>query len=377
MNIEPTSRLSPLSPAPGPDHPMQWLVGAVHAIQVLAREPGGRFRLLVDDHEVNADAAPGTLLPDRFTARVTRGGGQPQLDVAVDNDAPNPGLARALLGRIPRQSGLPALLADLHLLLQAPAATRIPEVPETLASLAQLISSASAFASGDATHATLRSSGLFLEARLADGTEPSAQLHRDWKAALLRLASAIEPLADNATQMSIDALPPPQPARPLPRQPRARRGASGWQGDAAAWARLRQLLSGCIARIEIAQLQATGPTPVWLFELPLRGRGGFDVLQLRIRPGTSAGAQPAWQIEIAIDLPALGAIGADLSVRGDRVALHLWAAVAAVARRMEATLAGLATRLQQAGLIVEHIACRYGAPEPPSEGPGGLFSSTA
>lgn len=377
MNIEPASRLSPVSPAPRPDHPLQWQVGAVHAIRVLGREPGGRFRLLVEEHEIDAEAAPGVLLPDRFTARVARGGAQPQLDVVLGEDTLDSDLARALLARIPRQSGLPALLADLHQLLLAPSAVQEPTLVDALSSLARMIADASAFASSDTTEAHLRNSGLFLEARLIADGEPETLVRRDWKAGLLRLAAAIEPLAGAASPMSVDALPPPQPARPLPRQPRARRGAPGWHGDTAEWARLRQLLNGSIARIEIAQLQAIGPSPTWLFEIPLRGRGGFDVLQLRICAAANGGAQPAWQVEIAIDLPALGPIGADLSVRGERVTVQLWADVAAVARRMEATLAGLATQLQNSGLIVEHIACRYGAPEPPSDRPGGIFSTTA
>src|SRR3546814_20593865 len=69
-------------------------------------------------------------------------------------------------------------------------------------------------------------------------------------------------------------------------------------------------------------------------------------------------------VEIAIDLPALGAIGAEVRIAGNRVRVQFWAELSAVARRIESSLVALAGKLQSHGLIVEHVACRYGRPDP-------------
>ncbi|PKM01409.1 MAG: hypothetical protein CVV16_14640 [Gammaproteobacteria bacterium HGW-Gammaproteobacteria-6] len=110
----------------------------------------------------------------------------------------------------------------------------------------------------------------------------------------------------------------------------------------------------------------------------MHGRGGLDVLQIRLLP-TSAGADsnPGWLIQIAIDLPSLGAIGADIRIVENRVRVQFWAEIAAVARRIESSLTSVADQLQRHGLVVEHVACRYGCPESSPGTSGSLVSATA
>lgn len=379
MNIEPASRLAPLSPAPGPNHPVTWLVGSVHPAQVLRRHPDGRVTLRIDDEELLTETPPGQVLPQQFRVRVTRSGTRPELEWLADADDDEESTrTRALLALIPRQAGLPALLAELNAVYEA-ADTRIP--PSLQAALAQVgvaLATPSAFSSPTRVTQTLERSGLLLEARVLDAARGNGYptFTSDWKASLLGLIAALAPYPATAQADLRSDLAPPQPLRELPRQPRGPR--LPWRANASDWGRLHHAALGAVARLEIAQLQAGARQPAWLFEIPMRGRGGLDVLQLRIRPEpASAEADRAWLVEIAIDLPALGAIGAEVRILGNRVRVQFWAELSAVARRIESSLAALAGKLQSQGLIVEHVACRYGKPESTPGASGGLLSATA
>lgn len=382
MNIEPTSRLAPLSPAPGPSTPVNWQVGALLGAHVVGRHSDGRMALRVAHEEVLADVPPGTVLPRSFRVRVARGGTRPQLELVDDGDGDGDEAARtrALLALVPRQAGLAALMAELQPVLDGPGDRFTADIASALAILDTAIPSAEAFANGASAANALANAGLSLEARLAHAaaTGSDAMLLRDWKAALARLTGALHQYPAIAAADARGDLPPPLTRQDLPRQPRAPRLPSPGRATHADWGRLRHAAQAVLARIEIAQLQSQAAAPAWLFELPMRGRGGFDVLQIRIAPAAlERGDDAAWSIALAMDLPALGAIGADVVLRGNRIRVALWAELSAVARRIESSLASLANQLHAEGLIVEHVACRYGSPERPPTGSGGLLSATA
>lgn len=379
MNIEPVSRLAPVSPAPAPNHPVSWLIGSVHAAHVLGRYPDGRVALRINDEELLADAPPEKTLPQAFRVRVSRAGNRPELELIDDqSDSDEAARSRALLALIPRQAGLAGLLAELHA-VHAAADTTIPvQIQLALTQLNAAMASLSSFTDATAVMQTLNASGMAMEARLLRAVQGnhSLALGGDWKASLLRLAAALSNYPPTAPADNHSDLQPPQPSRELPRQPRAPRVP--WRGKASDWGRLHHATQAVIARQMIAQLQAGAKSPTWLFEIPMHGRGGLDVLQLRLAP-TSAGAsdESGWLIQLAIDFPALGAIGAEIRIVQNRVRIQFWAELSAVARRIESSLSKVADRLQQQGLMVEHVACRYGRPETTPGASGGLLSATA
>lgn len=379
MNIEPASRLAPLSPAPAPGHPVTWVVGSVHPAQVLKRHRDGRVTLRVDNEEFLADTPPDQALPQAFRVRVTRSGNRPELELVGDEgDDDDAARSRALLALIPRQAGLSSLLAELNAVHEASDTRVAPAIQAAMAQVNAAIAAPSAFAGSTMVSQVLENSGLLLEARLLDTARSSGYrtFASDWKASLLGLIAALAPYPATAQVDSRSDLPPPQPLRGLPRQPRGQRVP--WRANGSDWGRLHHAALGVVARLEIAQLQAGARQPAWLFEIPMRGRGGLDILQLRFSPQpASTGGDWAWMIEIAIDLPALGAIGAEVRIVGNRVRVQFWAELSAVARRIESSLAALAGKLQLHGLIVEHVACRYGRPESSPGASGGLLSATA
>lgn len=379
VNIEPASRLAPVSPAPAPSHPVSWTVGSVHPAHMLGRHPDGRVALRIDDEELLADVPPGTVLPRAFQVRVTRAGVRPELELVRDeSDDDDAARTRALLALIPRQSGLPGLLAELHAVISVADTSLSPTIKAALAQLNIAMASPANFSDAASVRRTLESSGIAMESRLLRAIQDNRNLSLsgDWKASLLRLTAALSNYPAAAPADSRSDLQPPQPGRDLPRQPRAARVP--WRGNASDWGRFHHAAQGVIARQTIAQLQAAAVSPTWLFEIPMHGRGGLDVLQIRLLP-TSAGADsnPGWLIQIAIDLPSLGAIGADIRIVENRVRVQFWAEIAAVARRIETSLAGVADRLQRHGLVVEHVACRYGCPESSPGTSGSLVSATA
>lgn len=360
-----------------------WQVGAVMAAHVLSRHSDGRLTLRVDQEEVLTEVPLGAIVPRSFRVRVARGGTHPHFEVVEEVESEEASRLRALLSLVPKQSGLAALMAELQPVLDGNSSRFPSDIGNALAILDNAIPSPSMFANVGTAATTLGNAGLSLEGRLARALAAGsdAPLLRDWKAALARLSGALQQFPPIAAADARGDLPPPLPAQDLPRQPRAPRLPSPGRGTSADWGRLRHAAEGVLARIEIAQLQTQIPRPVWLLELPIRGRGGFDVLQIRIAPAAgerAAGDPPPWNITISMDLPALGAVGADITlVRGNRVRVALWAELSAVARRIESSLTALVHSLQAEGIIVEHAACRYGSPERPPAGSGGLLSATA
>jgi len=382
VNIEPTSRLAPLSPAPGPSTPVNWQVGALLGAQVVGRHSDGRLALRVDHEDVLAEVPADAVLPRSFRVRVTRGGARPHLELVDDSGSDDAARTRTLLALVPKQAGLTALMAELQPVLDASSDRFAAEIATALAIIDTSIPTPGAFADAAATANVLGNAGLSLESRLAHAVAAGGDvaLVRDWKAALARLVGALDQYPAIAAADARGDLPPPSPGQDLPRQPRAPRLPSPSRASPADWGRLRHAAQGVLARIEIAQLQTQAAVPAWLFELPMRGRGGFDVLQIRIAAAASehrAGDGVAWTIAIAMDLPALGAIGADIALRGNRIRVALWAELSAVARRLESSLAALTGSLQAQGLIVEHAACRYGSPQRPPAASGGWLSATA
>src|SRR3546814_6162317 len=111
-----------------------------------------------------------------------------------------------------------------------------------------------------------------LEARLLDAARDNVYLAftGDWKASLLVLIAALAPYPATAQADSRSDLPPPQPLRELPRQPRGQRAP--WRANASDWGRTLHAALAAVARLEIDQLQAGARHPACLFEMPKRGR---------------------------------------------------------------------------------------------------------
>lgn len=358
-----------------------WRIGSVLSARPLGTTPQGMLVLqigaLAVETEVPGDSSP---LPAQFQVRVLSLGGQPLLEII--GSAPAEQLAgRALRERLPQQNGYAPLLAKLAALARRPILRQLsPQFRTVLARFEQSIRTPTEIVHGDGLRKAIEQSGLFLESALLaspGGQSPLADPARDggdWKAALLRLLAALQDQPRSVYDALANApeTPPPLQSRGLQAQARI-----PLADDALARTvpedpnrllpQLRDAVHAALARLEVTQIEA-GTLPAWLLEIPLQGRDGYDVLQLRIDPATPdeqdpAGA-PTWTLGFAIDLPALGPIQGELQLRGLCLAVRLHAQHAGTVEQLEDRFVSLRQRLAASGLVLDQLSCQLGLPQP-------------
>ncbi len=124
--------------------------------------------------------------------------------------------------------------------------------------------------------------------------------------------------------------------------------------------------------------------PRWNFEVPFATPQGTHVAQFEIsRDGRSArpvdGVAPIWRARFSIDLDPLGPVHAQISLRGTRAAVTLWAEQADGAARLRAGAGQLAEALRAAELDAGDLVVRDGTPRQPAAvaAPAGHFLDRA
>jgi len=288
--------------------------------------------------------------------------------------------SRALRERLPQQNGYAPLLARLTALSRRPMLRLLPPRLRTvLAQFEQSIRTPAEVARGDGLREAIRRSGLFLESDLLapPGGEPppgGAVGDDDWKAALLRLLAALQDQPRSTCDALPDSAETPPPLQSRGLQAQARIPLADELPTQAGPDDLDRLLSqlrddthAALSRLEVTQIEA-GTLPAWMIEIPLQGEGGYDVLQLRIDPGTPRGQAdadvPAWTLGFAIDLPGLGPLQGELQLRGLCLAVRLYARHAHAVERLEGRFASLRQRLAASGLVLDQLTCQSGLPQP-------------
>lgn len=180
-----------------------WQVGQLVKATVVSRPTANNVVLKVDNVLVTAQpvrdpqAPPTELLQPgvQLLLKVIRGGASPTLQIQTP---PRPAEVRenVLREALPRQTPLPAVMANLMALASSAADTRTqaPQpVTQILRHLLQNLPSSQELRSRDGVEKALRDSGLFLENKLAvaakgtDTGQSAEDTSRDLKANLLRL----------------------------------------------------------------------------------------------------------------------------------------------------------------------------------------------
>ncbi len=123
-----------------------------------------------------------------------------------------------------------------------------------------------------------------------------------------------------------------------------------------------------LARIQLHQL-ASQPREAerglleWLFELPVRRGDDIDLWSIRFaREQTDSHAkkrraQHSWSVQLAFDLPGLGPVQAQISLRGERVSTRFWAGQEQVLPLFRDNLQALQKMFGDAGLEVGELDC--------------------
>jgi hypothetical protein len=379
-----------------PSGQQAWQVGQILQATVLSVGQDGALSLRLGSTTVQAQAqfaaAPGQTL----ALEVVDAGSPPVLRLLAPPTADEVA-ARATRSALPRQDGLPPLLANLNQLARQGDTqdSSLARLTRLVAQVVDTLPSASKVSSGAGLRQALLDSGLFLERNLAQaqtsGRPP--QVSADLKAGLLRLVSLLVSEAGDQASGRQSATPSPSvPAAPQPPlrgtapQPQANvlptLGESLQNLDSGEL--LRQVEAG-VARIQLHQLASLAtddrPQPLLSLELPVRQGERTDVFDMRIgkEPGRDPGQSDVWSVTLAFELQNLGPVRARVTVADKQVSVGLWAERAGTAALFERQIETLQTGLRDAGLTVGRLSCGCGTPPEPERPPStqALFRAKA
>jgi hypothetical protein len=363
-----------------------WKVGQILQATVLTAGQNGALSLRLGSTVVQAQAqfpaAPGQTL----ALEVVDSGSPPVLRLLAPQTAADV-TARATRDALPRQDGLPPLLANLSQLARQGDAqdNALARLARLVAQVVDSLPSATKVSSGAGLRQALLDSGLFLERNLAQaqasGRPP--QINTDLKAGLLRLVNTL--LSQTTEQAAASRPAAPAPASPSTAVPPLRGTAPQPQahvppvaGDSLtkldSGELLRQVEAG-VARIQLHQLASVPtenrPQPLLSLELPVRQGERTDVFDMRIgkEPRRGPGQPDVWSVSLAFELQNLGPVRARITVIDKQVSVGLWAERAETASLFEREMGNLQTGLHNAGLAIGQLNCGCGVPPEPERPP--------
>lgn len=283
-------------------------------------------------------------------------------------------VAEALRRYVPRQESPALLLANLAWLAQGKhGAASLPRaVAQAVAQLWQALPTTKTLSDPSALEEAVQRSGAFLERQLAAGpaTERAA-LAVDLKRLLLSLSQTLReagarPHAARADHAS--SAPTPLAHGPLTTLAAAPATFAVLDDAQRRLDELARQTDGALARLTTAQIANSGaesaPQPL-LIELPVRYEDRAGMLRLRIERDAArnrAEHGDAWTVEAALDLGAVGALHAKVTLSGRRIGVQLRAETPAVVNALAARAGELEALLREAGLDVERIVCLHGLP---------------
>lgn len=306
-----------------------------------------------------------------------------------------PLLGPALAG----QDSLAPLLANMRALSAGDVALALPRPVLTLIErvLAQALPIDRRPVTAPALKAAVQGSGLFLEARQAQGRPPPPQ--GDLKANLQTLRDSLAPLvqalsppetalpAKTGKPLPADLLPvhtgeppakPPPPRRdgPLIPPPLVEASLGGGDTPLNVVRTLLEQTESALDRITLSQyasLPAEGPRAEaaqpqrWLTELPVALHQGTTMLPLQIereppRRDTDAAAGPLWRVRFALDVEPLGPLQGVVTLQGRSVGITLWAEREDTSRVLRGAAPGLEAALVEARFENRTIDIHTGQP---------------
>jgi hypothetical protein len=233
----------------------------------------------------------------------------------------------------------------------------------------QLVPRGGSVVDASALKTAVQNSGVFQEARLAAGAPAGSGT--DTKSGLLALQKSLGQWLGNQAQIAAAAPVPPPLRNVLPRA-RLPEAPSVLPVDPEEAGRmLLERTDAALSRVRLHQHaslpdHARPAEPSWSMEIPIMAGLQQAILQLQIqRDGTNEGERAeerGWQVRFAVNLPTLGEVGAQISLRAQTVGVMLWADESETARGFEAGVEDLRLSLMEAGLLVGAVVIRRGAP---------------
>jgi hypothetical protein len=240
---------------------------------------------------------------------------------------------------------------------------------------------------GEALRDAVMNSGIFLEAKLAQGAAPAA-IGTDMKALLLLLQNALRGApgtGEAARPGTLKSSPPPRrgglpqsPGTGLPLDLANLSAAEIEQAllaqTGAALARLR--LSQAASMPDDGEARRDRPAAEWTFEVPFIVDGKTMMVQFLLeRDGVADGDRGAaeWRLRFSLDAgQPIGPVHALVALSHGALSVTLWAETDTGARLLRRQAAQLDQTLQNADLNISLVAIHNGRP-PSRDEPSGAF----
>jgi hypothetical protein len=300
-----------------------------------------------------------------------------------------PASARALAGpllgsALANQNSLAPLLANLRAIAGGEVSLVLPKPLLTLIEsvLAQTVPAERRAPTGEALKEAVARSGVFLEARQAQGQPGPPQ--SDLKSSLQGLRAALTPLVAAlaetpaakaaATARAIDSAPrnaapdlsarPPAPRRdgPLVAQAAVEPSLSAGDRPLTATQTLLEQTDSALDRLTLSQFaslplegarQDQNQGQRLLTEIPLAFHSGTAIMPLRIekeaeRREAGAVEGPLWRVRFALDVEPMGPLQGVVTLQGRKVGVTLWAEREETGRLLRGAAPDLESALVQA-----------------------------
>lgn len=308
-----------------------------------------------------------TSVATNATAHSPPGNAPPSQPAPTQPASPQAALAQMVQISVPRQGPVTALTTALsgiagRVVLPEPVARAAQQV------LAGRVAIDAPRFDGTTLQAAVRASGVFQEANLARG---QPLLQPDMKSALLTLRQTLTTwLGQQAPVAPVAQIPPPLRGS----IPRARGlDAPPVDPNAAPEEVGRQLLErteSALARVRLHQHaslpDATGRTADLSLDLPVMIGTHQTLMQLQIHRDqhneAETAAERGWQMRFALNLPGMGEVGAQVTLRGGAIGVMLWAAEPEASAALDAEIGTLRDALSNAGLQASAVIVRHGEP---------------
>ena len=365
-----------VSAAPPPPTPPVTVQPATVA-SFLAPEPAAASPLLV---------AQGAARPPASVADLPRTAPLPAPPQGTAAPAPAPATPAAALAQmvpdaLARQNTIAPLMASLAAVAAKPGVLPEPVLRAAIQVLGQRVQLPPGGPTGPQLETAVAKSGVYLEAALARGLPPAADL----KSGLVALKGALatwfggNPAPVTPARQAappLRGMPPraePVELPPLPEGPREAARALHSQADAAL-SRLKLMQLASLPDADPARPVA----PELRVEVPFLVGQDLVLAQFQVfRDGArrKTEGKRGWTMRFAMTLPAAGEIGAEIGLLGRSVSVALWAADPDTSARLEAALPELAPALAALGLEPGAVRVRNLPPEAPKPATGQYLDS--
>lgn len=370
--------------SPSPGLLAEWRVGAILEAIAVRDVRSGQLFLDIGGQRHPARVASGdTAGPqngERLQVRVLRNSPVLALETVstqptATSSAESAVIADALRKFVPRQQSPALLLANLAWIAQRKSGVEtLPRsVVQSAAHLWHALPDADSLADPAALETAIARSGVFLEANLAAHRgPPDPRFASDLKTLMLTLQRALQTNGAKPSSTHSDAAghaPVPTARGALTALPAAPATLAVLDEPAQQLNELSRQVDGALARVTTVQISNSAPDPAvqsMLIDLPVRHEDRAAVLRLKIEHDGSrrrdGDGTESWTVEAAVDLGAIGALHAKVTLVGKRIGVQLRAESPAVVDALSRRTGELEAMLSESGLEVERVVCLHGMP---------------